>query len=74
MPRKSRKNKIKKHKFEAWEVSFMKNGPPGEFDDWKKSPHRWQYFDGRDIWRRLQNDPDFNACDFPWAMQAYKNI
>ena len=68
MPRKRVKIKEKLGNFADWQIDFMKNGPP---DDWEESPHRWTYFDGRDIWERLKKEPGINIDDFPWAIQAY---
>lgn len=72
MPRKPLK-KLKKIPLLAdWEIAFMKNGPP-EYEKQRTSPHKFAYLDGRPIWERLNNEPDFNPNDFPWGAWAYTN-
>jgi hypothetical protein len=72
MPVKPLKRLKKKQNFEPWEIQFMKEGPP-EYEEQKKSPHRWAYLDGYEILLRLKKEPDFNADDYPWATWAYRN-
>ena len=71
MPRKPLKKLKKKPKFQDWEIDFLKNGPLGDFEDWRRSPYRYHYLDGREIWARMKNEPGVDLNDYPWAMQVY---
>jgi hypothetical protein len=70
MPRKLKKTKLKKLKFEAWELDFMRNGPP-PIEQQIKEKRGFHYLGGRDIWERLQREPGFRASDFPWAETVF---
>ena len=57
---------------EDWQIDFLKNGPPGDFDDWRDSPHRWTYLGGRDLWEKVKAS-GADIKDFPWGVWAYES-
>jgi len=73
MPVKPLKRLKKNPKFEQWQIDFLKNGPP---DNWDKTRERWHYLSliydkaGRELWGQYQNETD-DVSDCFFALEAH---